>query len=158
MRPRRCALRKRVSGYGIRPCILGMFILITSHRGTLLYNNPIVYNTRFCAEMQRKFCGEESSYCIIRPYYTKRIVFAMYKAARDVHTNGIHNTFTSKGRGKMNHIKQFFREKGLCLFLLSLSFAACKAASASNFTKIGSAIFAPPFKRRTCYRPPPLPI
>ena len=36
----------------------------------------------------------------------------MYKAARDVHTNGIHNTFTSKGRGKMNHIKQFFREKG----------------------------------------------
>ena len=44
----------------------------------------------------------------------------MYKAARDVHTNGIHNTFTSKGRGKMNHIKQFFREKGLYLFCLAM--------------------------------------
>ena len=127
MRPRRCALRKRVSGYGIRPCILGMFILITSHRGTLLYNNPIVYNTRFCAEMQRKFCREASSFCIMRSYYTKRIVFAMYKAARDVHTNGIHNTFTSKGRGKMNHIKQFFREKGLYLFCLAMVFAATAA-------------------------------
>ena len=48
----------------------------------------------------------------------------MYKAARDVHTNGIHNTFTSKGRGKMNHIKQFFREKGLYLFCLAMVFAA----------------------------------
>ena len=55
------------------------------------------------------------------------IVFAMYKAARDVHTNGIHNTFTSKGRGKMNHIKQFFREKGLYLFCLAMVFAATAA-------------------------------
>ena len=51
----------------------------------------------------------------------------MYKAARDVHTNGIHNTFTSKGRGKMNHIKQFFREKGLYLFCLAMVFAATAA-------------------------------
>ena len=51
----------------------------------------------------------------------------MYKAALDVHTNGIHNTFTSKGRGKMNHIKQFFREKGLYLFCLAMVFAATAA-------------------------------
>ena len=51
----------------------------------------------------------------------------MYKAARNVHTNGIHNTFTSKGRGKMNHIKQFFREKGLYLFCLAMVFAATAA-------------------------------
>ena len=51
----------------------------------------------------------------------------MYKAARDVHTNGIHNTYTSKGRGKMNHIKQFFREKGLYLFCLAMVFAATAA-------------------------------
>lgn len=51
----------------------------------------------------------------------------MYKAARDVHTNGIHNTFTSKGRGKINHIKQFFREKGLYLFCLAMVFAATAA-------------------------------
>ena len=51
----------------------------------------------------------------------------MYKAARDVHTNGIHNTFTSNGRGKMNHIKQFFREKGLYLFCLAMVFAATAA-------------------------------
>lgn len=63
----------------------------------------------------------------MRHYYTKRIVFAMYKAARDVHTNGIHNTYTSKGRGKMNHIKQFFREKGLYLFCLAMVFAATAA-------------------------------
>lgn len=51
----------------------------------------------------------------------------MYKAAQDAHTNGIHNTFTSKGRGKMNHIKQFFREKGLYLFCLAMVFAATAA-------------------------------
>ena len=48
----------------------------------------------------------------------------MYKAARDVHTNGIHNTFTSKGRGKMNSIKAFLKAKGLYLVCLALVFAA----------------------------------
>ena len=57
----------------------------------------------------------------------------MYKAARDVHTNGIHNTYTSKGRGKMNHIKQFFREKGLYLFCLAMVFAATACVQAESF-------------------------
>ena len=62
----------------------------------------------------------------------------MYKAARDVHTNGIHNTFTSKGRGKMNHIKQFFREKGLYLFCLAMVFAATAAGSLALRTVVSN--------------------
>ena len=79
----------------------------------------------------------------------------MYKAARDVHTNGIHNTFTSKGRGKMNHIKQFFREKGLYLFCLAMVFAATAAGILALRTVVSNVADLTRTRKERCRMIPP---
>ena len=109
----------------------------------------------FARKCNGNFAEKYRRFVLYRHNIQKRIVFSMYKAARDVHTNGIHNTFTSKGRGKMNHIKQFFREKGLYLFCLAMVFAATAAGILALRTVVSNVADLTRTRKERCRMIPP---